>query len=148
MYVIFLQLLIALLVGVIFRIYVHLGKAHQLKIIQKTLKILISVGTLWSVAHVAMLIFGINEPFFEQLFGFSFAGLVLLFMSAFVLDLCLVFKACCIYCYLVSECIILQEQKFFGEYIYEARGSVLGIGICLIVALAKTLKTQYNEKIS
>ncbi len=135
MYVIFLQLIAAIALGVVLRNYVRKGKALQLRTIQYLLRVLISVGTLWSVAHVILLFCGIEEPFYEQLFGFSFFGLVLLILSTYVLELCWVFKVCCVYCYLVSECIILQSGDFFGSSVNLARAVVLAIGGFLIFGL-------------
>lgn len=130
------QLIIQILVALGSVFYLQrmdkMGKARQLRMIQRLLKGLILVGNIWSVLHVLLLMYDIDEPFYEPIFGFSLSGLVLLLMSACILDLCWQWKLSAIYCYIVSECIILQHGGFFGFYVNLVRLVVFGFGLAFV----------------
>lgn len=139
MQIILIQLFLIVIAAYILRNFVRKGKAQQLRILQKILKIVVSFAMLAFTLHVALLLMNINEKYTLHLFGFCGAGAFMLIAASFVLELCWVFVASSIYCYLVNECIILQLDGFFNSCLLQARIIVLTIGIFLTINLIRKI---------
>lgn len=139
MQIILFQLLLLIISIFIVKIFYNKCKTQQLRLIQKILKIVVSLGLVFFTLHVGLLLININEKYTLHLFGFCGTGAILLVASALILELCWVFVGSSIYCYLVHECIILQIDGFFDGYLLESRITVFVIGLFLIINLIRKI---------
>lgn len=111
-------------------------------LLQFLLKYSVVFGVLVMTIHIGVLLLGYNEPWSELLFGYSLFGYATIMLASYVLKLCNLFRACATYNFIVQQCIILQREELFGEYINVARLVMFSIGIVL---LTYVLVTNYCD---
>lgn len=112
------------------------------KFLQSLIKYVVGSGILIMTIHVGLLILGINEPISEWLVGFSVGGFTMLLISSYVLRLCLEFRICLYYEFIVGQLIKLQRSLEIFETettLYQARWVTFVVGTIL------TLTIVYHE---
>lgn len=112
------------------------------KFLQTIIKYTVGGGILIMTIHVGLLLFGIDEPISEWLIGYSVGGFIMLFISSYVLRLCLQFRLCLYYVFIIGQLIKLQRSLEIFEdetILYTARW------VAFVVGIGLTLITIYNE---
>lgn len=117
----------------------------NLKTTQCLTKILVFVGTIIMIAHITMLLSGVNTPWAESICGCGLYAFILIYLIANSLKLCIYTKLMLLYNYIVYNCIILQRFNFFGACVTHARWLMLCIGLLLLTLTTLRIYGNYKK---
>ena len=107
--------------------------ARRLRLTQTITKALLYGGLTICIIHIVYLLMGHNMPYAEILCNCGIYPFIVIFAIVVSLHLCALSKIMLCYNFAVSNCILLQRNDFFGEYITAARIIMLAIGIVLFI---------------
>ena len=89
--------------------------------------------TLMFTIHCGCLILGMDPIVTDAAFGISWYWGIILCLALFALRLCWLSKALFLYCFFVTQCIVVQrEVSPFGEFLDAWRLAMFGIGVILL----------------